>query len=163
MARCNTVYNNGRHCYEGSGNGCIWLLGAGIELLASDQKLKSLYDAELFDPDLIRGLGLIPTEYLFFYYSRRRALENQLKQGSTRGAEIEQLSRTLIPSLARLLLQGDGAGAIATYAEYLNTRSGAYMKLEGEGGSALHVAETVHEDPFRAASGYHRIALAVIP
>lgn len=32
----NTVYDNGRHCYEGTGNGCIWLLGAGISLLASD-------------------------------------------------------------------------------------------------------------------------------
>ena len=131
-------------------------------LLADDAFLSQLYSVPLFEHDLIRSLRLIPTEYLFFYYSRRRALENQLKQGSSRGAEIEQLSRTLNPSLARLLREGDEAGAISAYAEYLNTRSAAYMKLEGEGGSALHVTETVHEDPFRAASGYHRIALEVM-
>jgi parallel beta-helix repeat protein len=32
----NTVYNNGSHCEDGSGQGCIWLLGAGIELNSSD-------------------------------------------------------------------------------------------------------------------------------
>ncbi len=131
-------------------------------LLADDVFLSQLYSVPLFEHDLIRSLRLIPTEYLFFYYSRRRALENQRRQGSTRGTEIEQLSRKLIPLLAQLLRQGDGAGAIAIYAEYLNTRSDGYMKLEGEGGSALDAAEASHQDPFRAASGYHRIALEVM-
>ena len=36
------------------------------------------------------------------------------------------------------------------------------MKLEGEGGSALRAAAPSQEDPFRAASGYHRIALDVM-
>jgi 6-phospho-beta-glucosidase len=36
------------------------------------------------------------------------------------------------------------------------------MKLEGDGGSALNSAHDSHEDPFRAASGYHRIALDVM-
>ena len=36
------------------------------------------------------------------------------------------------------------------------------MKLEGDGGSALEPTEDSHEDPFRAASGYHRIALDVM-
>ncbi len=131
-------------------------------LLADDAFLSRLYSVPLFEHDLIRTLRLIPTEYLFFYYSRRRALENQRKQGSSRGAEVEELNRKLIPSLARLLRNGDPAAAIATYAAYLNTRSSAYMKLEGEGGSALRAAAPSQEDPFRAASGYHRIALDVM-
>ena len=131
-------------------------------LLADDAFLSRIYDVPLFEHDLIRALRLIPTEYLFFYYSRRRALENQRKQGGTRGTEIEQLNRKLIPRLAELLRRGDGVQAIAAYSEYLNTRSDAYMKLEGEGGSALQDSEAVYRDPFRAASGYHRIALAVM-
>ena len=35
-------------------------------LLNYDAKLASLYPSALFDPQLIRSLGLIPTEYLFF-------------------------------------------------------------------------------------------------
>ena len=30
----------------------------------------------LFDPDLVRAIGMLPMEYLYFYYSRARAVEN---------------------------------------------------------------------------------------
>jgi 6-phospho-beta-glucosidase len=36
------------------------------------------------------------------------------------------------------------------------------MRLEGEAGAALRTAAPSQEDPFRAASGYHRIALDVM-
>ena len=131
-------------------------------LLADDNFLSRLYSVPLFDHDLIRALKLIPTEYLFFYYSRRKALENQRRQGSTRGAEVAQLNDKLFASLSLLMQQGDAKGAIASYVNYLNVRSGSYMKLEGDGGSALNAAANSHEDPFRVASGYHRIALDVM-
>jgi 6-phospho-beta-glucosidase len=131
-------------------------------LLADDAFLSRLYSVPLFEHELIRTLKLIPTEYLFFYYSRRRALSNQRKQGSTRGAEVEQLNQKLLTTLARLLEESDSTAAIATYVDYLNTRSSSYMKLEGDGGSALGVTELSHEDPFRSATGYHRIALDVM-
>ena len=142
----------------------IHLCGKDVtdSLLEDDSFLDRLYSVPLFEHDLIRTLRLIPTEYLFFYYSRRRALENQRKQGSTRAKEVGQLNQKLIPSLAHLLRQGDMTAAIAVYADYLNTRSSSYMKLEGEGGSALGTSNSSHEDPFRAASGYHRIALDVM-
>jgi 6-phospho-beta-glucosidase len=142
----------------------IFLRGEDVtaRLLNDDQFLAQLYSVPLFEHDLIRALGLIPTEYLFFYYSRRRALENQRKQGSTRGAEVEQLNVKLIAELRARLASADGPGAIRTYVDYLNTRSGSYMKLEGSGGTALGTAQPTEEDPFRAASGYHRIALDVM-
>jgi len=132
------------------------------KLLQDDAFLSQLYSVPLFDHALIRALGLIPTEYLFFYYSRRRALENQRKQGSTRGAEVEQLNVKLIRTLQEQLASENGPVAIRTYIDYLNTRSGSYMKLEGSGGSALGAENPTEEDPFRAASGYHRIALDVM-
>ena len=142
----------------------IYLRGEDVteRLLADDGFLSQLYSVPLFEHDLIRALKLIPTEYLFFYYSRRRALENQRRQGSTRGAEVEQLNDKLFAGLSLLLQQGDAKGAIAAYVNYLNVRSGSYMKLEGDGGSALNSTEDGHDDPFRAASGYHRIALDVM-
>jgi 6-phospho-beta-glucosidase len=142
----------------------IYLRGEDVteRLLADDHFLDQLYSVPLFEHDLIRALKLIPTEYLFFYYSRRRALENQRKQGSTRGTEVEQLNDRLFAGLSSMLQQGDAKGAIAAYVDYLNVRSGSYMKLEGDGGSALNSVNDSHEDPFRAASGYHRIALDVM-
>ncbi len=132
------------------------------KLLEDDTFLSQLYSVPLFDHAMIRALRLIPTEYLFFYYSRRRALENQLRQGSTRGAEVEQLNVKVLQQLQDQLSNANGAGAIRTYVDYLNTRSGSYMKLEGNGGSALAAEPPIDEDPFRAATGYHRIALDVM-
>jgi 6-phospho-beta-glucosidase len=131
-------------------------------LLADDGFLSQLYSVPLFEHNLIRALKLIPTEYLFFYYSRRRALENQRRQGSTRGAEVAQLNDKLIASLSLSLRRGHPKSAIASYVKYLNVRSGSYMKLEGDGGSALDSTEGTDKDPFRAASGYHRIAIDVM-
>ncbi|QEE28296.1 6-phospho-beta-glucosidase [Terriglobus albidus] len=130
-------------------------------ILQDDAILSQLYSAPLFDHELIRAIGLIPTEYLFFYYSRRRALENQRKQGATRGEQIAAMNEPLMQRLIELLTAGEDAAALQAYVDYLNLRSGSYMKLEGEGKSAFDEA-TPQEDPFRAASGYHRIALQVM-
>jgi len=131
-------------------------------VLNDDALLGQLYSAPLFDFDMIRALRLIPTEYLFFYYSRRRALENQRRQGSSRGAEVEKLNAVLIETLASRLSSGDRDGAIAAYVAYLNRRSGSYMKLEAAGGTALDKEVPYDGEPFRVASGYHRIALDVM-
>jgi 6-phospho-beta-glucosidase len=131
-------------------------------VLASDAILAKLYSAPLFDFDMIRTLRLIPTEYLFFYYSRSRAHRNQVKQGSSRGAEVDSLNRVLLQALSNHLVAGDSAAAIAEYEAYLNRRSGSYMRLEASAGSAFDPDATFHVDPFRVASGYHRIAIDVM-
>jgi 6-phospho-beta-glucosidase len=130
-------------------------------VLEDDRILSQLYSAPLFDHDLIRALRLIPTEYLFFYYSRRRALENQRKQGTTRGEQIAQMNEELTHDLMKKFADHDEAGALQLYIDYLNLRSGSYMKLEGEGQSAFD-QDVIAEDPFRSATGYHRIALDVM-
>jgi len=130
-------------------------------VLNDDTLLSQLYSAPLFEHDLIRALRLIPTEYLFFYYSRRRALENQKRQGSTRGEQIAEMNESLTQRLMQLFHQGNEACALQAYVDYLNQRSGSYMKLEGEGQSAF-AQDIPKEDPFRSATGYHRIALQVM-
>jgi 6-phospho-beta-glucosidase len=131
-------------------------------ILESDEALRSLYQADLFDCELIRALKLIPTEYLFFYYSRRRALANQRTAGTTRGEEIGKLNDDLFRSLGTALTAGQPHVALATYADYLNQRSGSYMQLEAHAGTAFDNAYHLDEDPFRVATGYHRIALDVM-
>jgi 6-phospho-beta-glucosidase len=128
-------------------------------VLDDDSILRSLYSAPLFDPALIRSLRLIPTEYLFFYYSRRRALANQIAHGVTRGAEVAALNNALFVKIEAMLQENDEAAALSAYIDYLNTRSGSYMVQEASGGI---LTTTLEEDPFRAATGYHRIALDVM-
>lgn len=141
----------------------IMLRGEDVmdRVLEDDAILAQLYPSPLFDHELIRALRLLPTEYLFFYYSRTRALENQRKQGNTRGEQIAQMNEALMEELMTLLTAGKDGAALQVYVDYLNLRSGSYMKLEGEGRSAFD-SETLDADPFRAATGYHRIALDVM-
>jgi 6-phospho-beta-glucosidase len=126
-------------------------------LLDDEAALRRLYPAPLFDPALIQTLRLIPTEYLFFYYSQRRAHGNQLRAGASRGEELEKMNAELFGGLR----QQEPAQALATYRQYLVQLNASYMKLEGEAGSAFSGAPKDH-DPFETVTEYHRIALDVI-
>jgi 6-phospho-beta-glucosidase len=88
-------------------------------------------------------------------------LENQRRQGTTRGEQIAQMNEALVDRLMQRFAADDEAGALQVYIDYLNLRSGSYMKLEGEGQSAFE-QEIAPEDPFRSATGYHRIAMDVM-
>jgi 6-phospho-beta-glucosidase len=126
-------------------------------LLQNKDLLRQLYPSDLFDPQLVQTLRLIPTEYLFFYYSQRRAYRNQLRAGATRGEELQKLNDELFHQLAG----EDSAQALRTYRNYLSRRNASYMKLEGQGGSAFSTPQR-EDDPFETATGYHRIALEVM-
>jgi len=126
-------------------------------LLADSALLRTLYPADLFDPLLIQTLRLIPTEYLFFYYSQRKAWANQVRAGASRGEELERMNVDLFQQLD----SENAVQALTTYRNYLVRRNSSYMKLETEGGSAF-TAEQDPSDPFEAATGYHRIALDVM-
>jgi 6-phospho-beta-glucosidase len=131
-------------------------------ILDSDRNLRSLYQADLFDLELVRSLRLIPSEYLFFYYSRRRALANQRAAGATRGEEVGKLNEELFGRIEAAIGAGQAEEALTIYTHYLNQRSGSYMQLEAHAGTAFDPSHALKEDPFRVATGYHRIALDVM-
>lgn len=130
-------------------------------VLKNDAMLASLYPSHLFDANLIQSLKLIPTEYLFFYYSPRRAVRNQLAARATRGEELVRLNATLLADLAALVKSGQVAVAVEMYKSYLNRRNASYLRLDGAAESAF--AQPEHDwDPFEGATGYHRIAVDVM-
>ena len=130
-------------------------------VLNDDALLRSLYPADLFSPELIRGFRLIPTEYLYFYYSQKAVRDNQLAAGATRGEELVGLNERVFADLESSLHHNDPAAALRAYKAYLNRRNASYMHLEGSGESAFAGAD-VDWDPFAGATGYHRIAVDTI-
>jgi 6-phospho-beta-glucosidase len=130
-------------------------------LLDDNEALARLYPADLFDPALIRAIRLIPTEYLYFYYSQRRALRNQQTAGASRGGEILRLNTALLIGLDTDLAEGKPFQALDRYKHYLNQRNASYMRLEGNAESAF--AQGQHDwNPFEGETGYHRIAIDVM-
>jgi 6-phospho-beta-glucosidase len=124
------------------------------QLLSNSELLRRIYPADLFDPAMIQALGLIPTEYLFFYYCGDKAYRNQLRAGASRGEELQRLNADLFDQLAR----SDG---LTAYRAYLLQRNASYLKLEAQAESAFGAALEEY-DPFETATGYHRIALDVM-
>jgi 6-phospho-beta-glucosidase len=126
-------------------------------LLKNEQALRQLYHAELFDPLLIRTLNLIPSEYLFFYYSQRKAYRNQLTAGASRGEELVRLNAGLFSQLQ----SETPREALATYRRYLMQRNASYLRLEAEAGTAFRTLQD-EPDPFDTPTGYHKIAVEVM-
>ncbi|MEJ7708973.1 MAG: hypothetical protein WKF84_03755 [Pyrinomonadaceae bacterium] len=124
--------------------------------------LRGMYNADLFDPALIRDLRLVPSEYLFFYYSHDRARRNQLAASTSRGQEIERLNEILFADLHQKIKAQQHAEALNVYREYLRQRSASYLRLEANAEPDASERAKAMEDPFDAATGYHRIAIDVL-
>ncbi len=114
-----------------------------------------------FAPDLIAALGMIPNEYLYYYYSTAEAVENILRSEQTRGEFLTSLTRDFLLDLRRLRASGDGAGMAARYAEYRRQRSSSYMARETGTGSNLEgLIERLADDT--EGEGYAGVALDLI-
>ncbi|GIV01115.1 MAG: 6-phospho-beta-glucosidase [Actinomycetota bacterium] len=101
------------------------------EVLERYEELQRL-DASwrLFSPGLVREIGMLPMEYLYFYYSREQALRNILSSGGSRGEQVARLNAALWPELARLVAAGDLAGAQAAWERAIATRHETYFARE---------------------------------
>lgn len=131
-------------------------------LLNDDKRLENLYSTKLFPPELIRRLGLIPSEYLFFFYAQWWAYEMQVEARTSRGGELVELNDDLTTGLRAAFVHDEKEKAVEVYRNYLRRRSASYLRLEAEGRSAFAVPDGEGEDAFRAATGYHRIAVEVM-
>jgi 6-phospho-beta-glucosidase len=120
----------------------------------SSVRLARVYRTPLFAPEFLRELRLLPTEYLFYYYQPRAALQNMTAAGRTRGGDIAALNEHLFRDLERA-----GLDAPRVYEAYLAERSAGYMQLEaGRTGTPA----TSGAADSSGETGYDRIAVAVV-
>ncbi len=125
-----------------------------------DARLMAAYRAPLFEPERLRALKLLPTEYLYYYYRPEHALANVKRAGSSRGQAVAKLTEDFFQDLKTPhLRQGDGGPAgphdLFRYQRYLAERDASYMQLET--GSAPRI-----KPDWAELSGYDRIALVTI-
>ena len=119
-----------------------------------DARLMSAYRSPLFEPERLRALRLLPTEYLYYYYRPDVALAHMKKSGSSRGQHVARLTEEFFADLsAHPAHSAHPVHAVHRYEQYLSARDGSYMSLEtgtNEPRTKPHWAEL---------SGYDRIAL----
>lgn len=110
-----------------------------------------------FDAGMVRKVGAVPTEYVFYYYDPRRYVEGVARAGSSRGQDVLRLNEELLSGISRAFGTGGVEEAWAAYSTVLGVRRDTYMRADTEGDS--HQAEA---RAARAESGPERLEEAKI-
>jgi 6-phospho-beta-glucosidase len=131
------------------------LLDRYDELRAHDRQWR------LFDTELVTSIGMLPMEYLYFYYYREEAVENILRSGGTRAAQIAGINDALWPVLRSRVHAGDPAGAAEAWTRAMETRDETYFARE-RGESLVAPATPVVDDELFEGEGYAGVATAVM-
>ncbi len=124
------------------------------KILESPDLIKKCYRHPLFPPDFIQKLGLLPTEYLYFYYFPDTAYRNTKRTGQSRGEAISQMNRELFQRLS----DAPESTLIEIYEQYLRQRNASYFSIEATAGTAHKEGQELYSQ----FSGYERIAALVL-
>jgi 6-phospho-beta-glucosidase len=123
-------------------------------ILASPEILRNCYRHGLFSAEFLQQLGLLPTEYLYFYYFPRVAYENTKRSGQSRGQAITGMNERLFQKLA----QAPESQLVDIYEDYLRERNASYFSIEATAGER----QRENQELYSEFSGYERIALLVL-
>lgn len=130
------------------------------EVLDRFEELQATEDQwRLFDPALVREIGMLPMEYLYFYYYRDRAVEHIRRSGGSRARQLLALNDSLWPTLRARIDAGDLPGAQAAWERAMSERGETYFARER--GETVQEADGDVWDVF-ADEGYEGVATGVI-
>jgi 6-phospho-beta-glucosidase len=132
------------------------------EVLDRYEELQRLdHSWRLFEPGLVRSLGMLPMEYLYFFYSRERAVENILSSHGTRGEQVASMNAALWPLLRERIDAGDLEGAHAAWEATMQERHRTYFARER--GEAVNEGAGYGGDlEMFEGEGYEGLATAVM-
>jgi 6-phospho-beta-glucosidase len=138
------------------------------ELLARFDELQRFdHRFAAFDAAVVRRVGAIPTEYVYYFYDGQRYLDEVARAGSSRGQDVQQLNVELLAGLAKAFDDGVDA-AWSAYETLLGVRRDTYMQTDMRGDSGQGEARArraAQRGPGLAAAplgGYEGLALQVI-
>jgi 6-phospho-beta-glucosidase len=123
------------------------------EVLSSPETIQKCLHG-LFPVEFIQKLGLLPTEYLYFYYFPELAYRNTARSGRSRGQDIASMNVRLFQKLA----EAPESEMVAIYENYLRERNASYFSIEATAGEERRENRELYSE----FSGYERIALLVL-
>ena len=130
------------------------------KLIADDSFLSGIQELEIFDRDVIRRTGMLPNEYLYYYYHRERALANINKSEMTRGQTIETVNIKMMEELKAMDIDADPEEALQIFLYYMQLRENSYMSIES--GSANRPMLEKGSLPVPEGMGYAGVMLDCI-
>jgi 6-phospho-beta-glucosidase len=124
-------------------------------LLADQERLETVPEGRMFDGDWLRTLGMIPNQYLYYYYSAPESVAATLEAGQTRGEYLLQQQTGFYQQCPE-----DSCEALGGWQATARQREETYMQdalvLHAPNGDACPVPV------MGQVGGYEAVALAVI-
>lgn len=121
----------------------------GVDLLPGllgDAMFREATDLSMFEPDVIRMLGMWPNPYLYYFYYAQAAVAGSTRHGITRGEEIRDLTRGLIADLRAIDPGRNPAAAVARLHAYHRRRGATYMALARPNAPTADEADRLAEE-----------------
>jgi 6-phospho-beta-glucosidase len=131
-------------------------------IIADPDLARRVPELALFDPDLLQIVGMLPNEYLYFYYYREQAVEHILAAGETRGEQVRRLSGDLLGDLREIDPAEHPDRAWQRYAAYLGSRHGSYMAAESASKGMNADEAQGSEERSQEGEGYAGVALDIL-
>lgn len=101
-----------------------------INELIDNPLLYERTEERLFNPELVKNLGMLLNGYLYFYYYREKAIENINKSEKTRGETIKEINDAMFEELSQIDIENDFDNALNIYFKYITMREKSYMAIE---------------------------------
>jgi 6-phospho-beta-glucosidase len=122
------------------------------DLVADAGRVESIEEGRLFGAEWIQSVGMIPNEYLYYYYFEREALE-AMKSGHVRAAWLRGQQSAFYE-------RDDGApsDALDLWQKTLTERESTYMNEAWDGRTDQHLDATSNREP----GGYGGLALGLV-
>jgi 6-phospho-beta-glucosidase len=121
------------------------------ELLDDDERLGSIEEGRLFGPDWIRLVGMVPNEYLYYYYFQDRALE-AMQRGNVRAAYLRDQQAAFYAA------DESPEASLDRWQRTLDDREARYMSEAWVGRESEHAAVVEGRLP----GGYGGLALGLV-
>jgi 6-phospho-beta-glucosidase len=139
------------------------------ELLARYEELQAFdHRFAAFDAAMVRRVGAVPTEYVYYFYDAQRYLDGVARAGASRGQDVLRLNEELLGGLAKAFADGDVHDAWSLYSTLMGIRRDTYMRTDMEGDSgqgearARRASEAADGIAQAQVGGYEGLALRVI-
>ena len=121
-----------------------------------------------FDPAVVRRVGAIPAEYVYYFYDPGRYVREVARAGTSRGQDVLALNSELLAGVSRAFADGDVQAAWSAYDTLMGVRRDTYMRTDTDGDNGQGQARTLRAAAGSTAidsariGGYEGLALRVI-
>lgn len=142
-----------------------WLDGEDLmpKAIADDHFVGEMQ--KLFEPALVRLIGMHLNDYLYYYYYAEKALAAITREARTRGEEILELNQRLIDTLEEIGVERKPELALRAFFGYEKRRHATYMNYV-DGSMTKEEADRQQvfdaDIPAEAGEGYAGVALSLI-